>query len=143
MENGLIKHAIIVTSVLMLTGCATVQKLYDSYFLAPYDNVEYALVNKVRTIAELADKNCSNKQLVQADLEGMYFISVEAKNFSQYIPNNKDATKLTADLYLLTKGAYEHYQKNEKVSEVYCKAKLKQISSNAETIQRAIGARPK
>lgn len=139
----MIKKTIVIFSVVLLTGCSTAQKFYDSYFLAPYDNVEYALVNKIRTIAELADKNCSNKQLVQADLEGMYFISVEAKNFSQYIPDNKDAIKLTADLYLLTKGAYEHYQKNEKVSETYCRAKLKQISSNAETIQRAIGARPR
>lgn len=137
------KKTIVVASIILLTGCSTAQKLYDSYFLAPYDNVEYALVNKIRTIAELADKNCSNKQLVQADFEGMYFISVEAKNFSQHIPDNKDATKLTADLSALTKGALDHYQKNEKVSEVYCKAKLKQISSNAETIQKAIGARPR
>lgn len=140
----MIKKLAIIPLVFVLTGCAPfITKLYDSYFLAPYDNLEYALVNKIRTMAYLSESNCLNKGQVQSDLEGMYFISLEVKNYSQYLPDNKDAVKLTSDLSLLVKGAYDHYQKSDKVSEVYCKAKLKQIYSNAETIQKAIGARPR
>lgn len=138
------KLFILIPSVFLLTGCAPLlTKLYDSYFLAPYDNIEYALVNKIRTMAELADKNCSNKRMVEADVEGMYFISVELRNFSQYLPDNKDAQKLSNNLLELTKTTKEHYEKNETVSAAYCKAKLKQIASNAETIQQAIGAKPR
>lgn len=138
------KKLLLIPVFFLLTGCAPLlTKLYDSYFLAPYDNIEYALTNKIRTMAELADKNCSNKKLVEADIEGMYFISAELKNFSQYLPDNKDAQKLSVNLYDLTKQAKEHYEKNDSVSAVYCKAKLKQIASNAETIQQAIGARPR
>lgn len=138
------KKLLLIPIILFLTGCAPLlTKLYESYFLAPYDNVEYALVNKIRTIAVLAEPNCQNKKQIQSDLEGMYFISVEVKNFSQHLPDNKDSIKLTSDLSALVKGAYDHYEKNEKVSEVYCKAKMKQIYSNAETIQKAIGAKPR
>jgi len=137
------KKLLLIPVVLLLTGCAPLlTKLYESYFLAPYDNVEYALVNKIRTMAYLAEPNCTNKKQIQSDLEGMYFISVEAKNFSQHLPDNKDSTKLTADLTLV-KGAFDHYEKNEKVGEAYCKAKMKQIYSNAETIQKVIGAKPR
>lgn len=138
------KKLLLIPIVLLLTGCAPLlTKLYESYFLAPYDNVEYALVNKIRTMAYLAEPNCANKKQIQSDLEGMYFISVEAKNFSQYLPDNKDSTKLTVDLSTLVKGAFDHYEKNEKVSEAYCKAKMKQIYSNAETIQKVIGTKPR
>lgn len=138
------KKLLLVPLFFMLTGCAPLlTKLYESYFLAPYDNIEYALVNKIRTMAYLAEPNCSNKKQVQSDLEGMYFISVEVKNFAQHLPDNKDSIKLTTDLSTLVKGAYDHYEKNEKVGEAYCKAKMKQIYSNAETIQKAIGAKPR
>lgn len=138
------KKLLLIPTILFLTGCAPLlTKLYDSYFLAPYDNIEYALTNKIRTMAELADKNCDNKKLVETDIEGIYFISIELKNFSQYLPDNKDSQKLTTNLYDLTKQTKDHYEKNDKVSVVYCKAKLKQIQSNAETIQKVIGARPR
>jgi len=138
------KKILLIPVFLLLTGCAPlITKLYESYFLAPYDNIEYALVNKIRTMALLAENNCANKNQIYSDLEGMYFISVEVKNFSQHLPDNKDSIKLTADLSSLVKGAYDFYQKSDKVSEAYCKAKMKQIYSNAETIQKVIGAKPR
>jgi len=114
------KKLLLIPVVFLLSGCAPLMyKLYDSYMLAPYDNVEYSLVNKVRTQAEVTEAVCSTKTTVETNLEEMYFVSRELKNFSQHIPDNKE------------------------VSAVYCKAKFKQIYSNAETIQKAIGARPR
>ena len=43
----LIAVALITTS---LSGCA----LFDAYFMAGYDTTEYALVNKIKTKAELS-----------------------------------------------------------------------------------------
>ncbi len=138
------KKLLLIPVVFLLSGCAPLMyKLYDSYMLAPYDNVEYSLVNKVRTQAAVTEAVCSTKTTVETNLEEMYFVSRELKNFSQHIPDNKDSIKLTKDLYELVNNTRNHYLNNKEVSAVYCKAKFKQIYSNAETIQKAIGARPR
>lgn len=138
------KKIILIPVVFLLTGCAPFfYKIYDSYMLAPYDNIEYGLVTKVRTQAEITEGICTTKDLVENNLDEMYFVAKELKNFSQYIPDNKDSIKLTKDLFELVNSTRNHYLNNKDISAVYCKAKMKQIYSNAETIQKAIGARPR
>ena len=121
-----------------LSGCA----LWDAYFMAKYDSVEYALVNKVRTMSELAVEDCKDQKKSEGNFEGMYFVSVELKNFTQHIPDNPDANKLAGNLVELTKQGRDMYMKGS-VSEVFCKLKLQQISRTSETAQKAIGAKPR
>ena len=125
--------------VVFLPGCA----LWDAYFMAHYDNIEYALTNKVRTLSELAIEDCKDQTKSKDNFDGLYFISVELKNFTQYIPNNPDAHKLAGNLVELTKQGKEMYVKSPSVSEGFCKIKLQQINRSAETAQKVIGDKPR
>lgn len=129
--------------IVLLPGCAVVAKMYDAYFMAKYDSVEYALVNKIRTMSELAVEECKDPKKSEGTFEGMYFISVELKNFTQYIPKNPDANKLAGNLVELAKQGRDMYVKNPNTSETFCKLKLQQISRTSELAQKAIGAKPR
>lgn len=134
-----LKLLILSSIVVVLPGCA----LWDAYFMAGYDNVEYALVNKVRTFSELAVEDCSNEERTKTNVSRIHGYAVELKNFTQYIPNNEDANKLGNNLFQLTSQTKDHYAKNTNVSEGFCKLKLQQINRNAETIQKVIGSKPR
>lgn len=125
-----------------LSGCAIAWTLWDAYSLAPYDTNEYALVNKIRTQSEVAVNDCKDQTKSQTNFDTIYNFSLELKNFSQYIPKNKDTQKLTVNLYDLSKQGKEAYGKGN-VSEVFCKLKLQQVNRTAETIQTLVGKRPK
>ena len=125
--------------VVVLPGCA----LWDAYFMAGYDNVEYALVNKVRTFSELAVEDCKDIEKTKSNVEKIHGYAVELKNFTQYIPDNADANKLGNNLFQLTTQTKDYYAKNAIVSESFCKMKLQQINRSAETIQKVIGSKPR
>ena len=125
--------------VVLLPGCA----LWDAYFMANYDNIEYALTNKVRTVSEIAIEDCKDQNKSKDNFEGLYFISVELRNFTQYIPDNVDANKLANNLVELSKQGKEMYAKNTGVSEAFCKLKLQQINRSAEVAQKVIGKKPR
>ena len=134
-----LKLLILSSIVVVLPGCA----VWDAYFMAGYDNVEYALVNKVRTFTELAIEECDNEEKTKANVAKIYGYAVELKNFTQYIPDNEDANKLGNNLFQLTSQTRDHYAKNTNVSQSFCKLKLQQINRNAETIQKVIGSKPR
>jgi hypothetical protein len=125
--------------VAFLPGCA----LWDAYFMANYDNLEYGLTNKVRTLSELAIEDCKDPQASRENFEGIYFTTIELRNFTQYIPNNVDANKLANNLVELSKQGREMYAKSNSVSEAFCKLKLQQINRSAEMAQKVIGSKPR
>jgi hypothetical protein len=127
---------LIVTS---LSGCA----LIDAYFMAGYDNQEYAIITNIRTNAELNAGFCADQVKSKATFEYLHFKSVEFKNFTQYIPDNQDAHKLSDQMVELSKQGKEMYDKNDNVSAGFCKLKLQQINRTAETIQKVIGSKPR
>ena len=51
-----------------LSGCA----LFDAYFMAKYDTTEYALVNDIKTKAQVAEENCGNQLLVVTQVNELY-----------------------------------------------------------------------
>jgi hypothetical protein len=128
--------ALIVTS---LSGCA----LIDAYFMAGYDNQEYAIITNIRTNAELNAGLCTDQVKSKATFDYLHFKSVEFKNFTQHIPNNQDAHKLSDQMVELSKQGKEMYDKNDNVSAGFCKLKLQQINRTAETIQKVIGSKPR
>ena len=125
--------------IVFLPGCA----VWDAYFMAGYDNVEYALVNKVRTFTELAIEECGDEEKTKANVAKIHGYAVELKNFTQYIPENEDANKLGNNLVDLTKQTKDHYTKNTGVSQGFCKLKLQQINRTAETAQKVLGGKPR
>jgi hypothetical protein len=138
-----LKLLIVSSALVTLTGCSTLTNLYESYFMAGYDNVEYAITNKVRTFAELSVEDCNDYEKSKANFNRIYSYSLELKNFTQYIPDNKESAKLGKNIEELTKQAKDHYAKNTNVSETFCKLKLQQISRSAEMAQKVIGAKPR
>ena len=124
------KKILIFLFVLQLTGCA----VWDIYNLSHFDTNEYALITKVRTIAQTA-KKCDEYMV-----NNLYFVTIELKNFSQYLNgNNSGNIKLNEDLFKLVK---ELYEKPQPISDVYCKAKLNIIEHSAERIQQVTGSKP-
>ena len=133
------KKLLILPLVLILNGCI----IFDSYFMAKYDTTEYSLVNQIKTKAQIAEENCSNQILVVSQVNDLYISALEFKNFTVHIPRNEDATKLSDKLFTLTKDTKDYFNKTERISPIFCKAKLQQIEKSADTIQHALGSKPR
>ena len=118
--------AVILTT--SLSGCGMINNI----FMAPYDTNEYALVNRVRTFAELG--NCDRDHII-----ALRITALELKNFSEYLPRNTKTIDMNNSLYDMVNDLY----KRENPSQAYCKAKLNIISTSAEMIQNTIGKRPR
>ena len=132
------KRLLLVCAIFTLSGCAVI----DAYFMAKYDTNEYALINDIKTKAQVAEENCSNNLLVTTQVNELYIKSLEFKNFATHIPRNEDSIKLSNKLLILTKDAKDQFNKSA-VSNFYCKAKLEQIVKSADTMQQAIGKKPR
>ena len=132
------KRLLIVCAIFALSGCAVI----DAYFMAKYDTNEYALINDIKTKAQVAEENCANNLLVTTQVNELYIKSLEFKNFATHIPRNEDSVKLSNKLLILTKDAKDQFNKSA-VSNFYCKAKLEQIVKSADTMQQAIGKKPR
>ena len=122
-----------------LSGCT----LFDAYFMAKYDTTEYALVNDIKTKAQVAEENCGNHILVVTQVNELYIKSLEFKNFTTHIPRNKDADNMSTKLLILTKDTKDYFNKAEKISPIFCKAKLQQVVKSADTIQHVLGSKPR
>jgi len=133
------KKILVVLFAFSLSGCA----LFDAYFMAKYDTSEYALVNEIKTKAQVAEENCSNQLLVTVQVNDLYIKALEFKNFTLHIPRNKDADNMSNKLLTLTKDTKEYFNKAEKISPIFCKAKLQQVVKSADTIQHVIGSKPR
>ena len=132
----LIGIALITTS---LSGCA----LFDAYFMAKYDTNEYFIVNDIKTKAQVAEENCSNQLLVTTQVNELYIKALEFKNFTTHIPRNKDTDNMSTKLLTLTKDTRDYFNKAEKISPIFCKAKLQQVIKSADTIQHVLGSKPR
>jgi hypothetical protein len=132
------KRLLLVCAIFALSGCT----VFDAYFMAKYDTNEYALINDIKTKAQVAEENCSNNLLVTTQVNELYIKSLEFKNFATHIPRNEDSIKLSNKLLILTKDAKDQFNKSA-VSNFYCKAKLEQIVKSTDTMQQAIGKKPR
>ena len=122
-----------------LSGCA----LIDAYLMAGYDTTEYALVNRIKTQADLSIEDCKDPVKSKQNADNLYVTAVELRNFSTNIPSNEDTAKLANNLVELTKQGKEKYVKNPNVTETFCKLKLQQIGRSAEVAQKVIGKKPR
>ena len=133
------KKILIVIFAFSLSGCA----LLDAYFMAKYDTNEYFIVNDIKTKAQVAEENCSNSTLVVTQVNELYIKSLEFKNFTMHIPRNKDTDNMSTKLLTLTKDTKDYFNKAEKISPIFCKAKLQQVIKSADTIQHILGSKPR
>lgn len=125
--------------VSLLSGCT----LLDAYFMAKYDTNEYFIVNDIKTKAQVAEENCGNHILVVTQVNELYIKALEFKNFTTHIPRNKDTDNMSTKLLTLTKDTKDYFNKAEKISPIFCKAKLQQVVKSADTIQHVLGSKPR
>ena len=133
------KRILIVLFAFSLSGCV----LFDAYFMAKYDTNEYFIVNDIKTKAQVAEENCSNQLLVVTQVNELYIKALEFKNFTSHIPRNKDTDNMSTKLLTLTKDTRDYFNKAEKISPIFCKAKLQQVIKSADTIQHVLGSKPR
>ena len=132
------KKIILILALMSLEGCA----LLDAYFLK-YDTNEYNLITDIRTSALVFKNKCEN--LAESKLHAEV-IAVKTKNFvnfTEYQPHNKNVQAASVELDKIAQGLLDQYQKNEKVSSVFCKVKFETLERSAETIQKTVGAKPR
>lgn len=124
------KKILIALILTQLSGCA----LWDIYNMSHFDNNEYALINKVRTISQ------STKTCDEVTVKNLYFTTMELKNYSQYVNgNNEQSIKMNDGLMKLVT---ELYDREQPIPSFYCKAKLNIIEKSAERIQQVTGNKP-
>jgi hypothetical protein len=128
--------------LVFLSGCSSIQTVIDRFNIAQFDNNEYAMVNRIRTIASESGKECDNPKIILASWE-IYNTATELKNYSQYIPKNDQSYKPISQLYEMTKELNDKYVGTGKVNVKYCELKLQSITTSAESIQKAIAKRPR
>ena len=133
------KLILLLAVVSTLSGCA----LYDAYFMAKYDSNEYQYLANIRTSAEIGQQYCKDQEASKATAYHIYYKSAELKNYSQFLPSNADAIKMTTNLFKETAGLYDRYNIGAPVSLAYCTNKLKLIERSAKEIQESTGARPR
>lgn len=124
------KKLLVILLFTQLSGCA----LWDVYNMSHFDNNEYALINKIRTISQ-STKNCD-----EVTVKNLYFTTMELKNYSQYVNgNNKQSIEMSEGLLKLVT---ELYDREPPVPPFYCKAKLNIIEKSAERMQQVTGNKP-
>ena len=133
------KTLLIIASVLLLTGCNTV----NSFLVAKYDTNEYELINWIRTTAELSVETCNDNQISTQNFVTLYRSSLEFKNYTQYLRRNTDTHQLANNLYQIVDQGVDMYASSETVSPAFCELSLAQIIESATTIQQVIGDKPR
>lgn len=132
------KKLLLIALVAFLPGCA----IYDAFFMAKYDNNEYALINKIRTQANLGASKCGTPEVVGV-VDNLYATAIEFRNYGQSIPHNEEAARLGTELANIIKGVSDRYHSKEPVSMMYCTTKFASIERNAVIVQNVIGKKPR
>jgi uncharacterized protein YceK len=136
------KRLLLISLITLLTGCASINKLIDSYRMARFDNNEYSLVTQIHTLAQVGVTKCSTADApVYADT--VYVKSLELRNYSASIPENKDTITMTIELLAITKGLKDRYASGDPVSQKYCELKFNNIENSSGTMKTVIGAKPR
>ena len=65
------------------------------------------------------------------------------KNYSQDIPKNDNVIASSKKLHEIAEGLVQQYEKEGKVSGLFCKLKYTNIENSAALIQHVVGSRPR
>ncbi|MFZ9589117.1 MAG: hypothetical protein ACO28V_05255 [Chitinophagaceae bacterium] len=134
---------ILLTSILLLSGCSTIQPFIDRFTIAQFDANEYALVNQVRTSSMIAKPLCPSKYETKIYVDAIYSSTYELKNYSEHLPKNDQTIKPVNLLFTLVNDLNARYKAEGDVNKTYCELKLQSISDAANSIQKAIAKRPR
>lgn len=136
------KKIIYISLLVMLSGCASIQNMYDAYNMAKFDVNEYQYIARIRTHAQLGGPLCGTPE-VKEHIKYIATVSQEYENYAELLPNNQNSFKLATTLTEITDEFAKRYQSGAVPSVVYCKAKFMAIERSSENIQKVIGAKPR
>lgn len=137
-----ILNLLLASSVVILSGCSTVQSWYDAYTMAGYDTNEYYLINKITSVSELGTNQCSEPEKTATNIYTLHLSAVEFKNYTKHIPKNPEATKIASDVLVLVNQLKDAAIKGD-MSEGFCKLKMTQINRVSNQVQPIIGRKPR
>lgn len=137
------KKLIIIISLFSLSGCASLQGLYDSYFMAKYDTNENMLINRLAIHSDISKDFCSDKMQAAISSGHLYIMSKELIGFSKSLPDNEATIKMITPLHKMVEEFYNHYKNGTPVNKTYCELKLQSITDASTTIQKVIVKRPR
>jgi hypothetical protein len=132
------KKLLIALTVLSLNGCA----LYDAYMMTGFDNNEYLLITQIRTDASQYKTMCSNP-IAEVNATQMSYKTNLFVNYSLEIPRNDNVISSAKKLNEIAEGLVQQYEKEGKVSGLFCKLKYTSIENSAALIQHVVGSRPR
>lgn len=125
---------LILSLVVFLAGCASLQGP------ANFDNNEYALINRIYTLADVYKLGCNDPEKTKRNFDKLAELSLELVNYSTDIPNNLDTVNLVVPLNKMVSDADVKF--NQEVHSVtYCKLKLDNINTSAGIIKEAVAKR--
>jgi len=126
----------IIAALLYLTGCS-------SYFLANYDTNEYALINDIRTTAELSKSHCKDVAYMRNASEIILYKATAFKNFTSGFGHNEDSISAASNLLNIAKGLNEKYNSGVVPSIAYCESKVSSLEDTSKAIQTTIARKPR
>lgn len=130
--------ALVVTSF-FLQGCL----LLDAFLMTKYDPNEYKIITEVRAIAQDGKQHCSDENISKTNSNNLSKNTELFLLYSEHIPRNKDNIRASKALHEMAKDLSDRYNKNTKVSAVFCKIKFENVESSAAKMQQVIGSRPR
>jgi hypothetical protein len=132
------KRLLIALAVLSLNGCA----VYDAYMLTGFDNNEYLLITQIRTDASVYKTQCA-LPMAEANATQMAYKTSLFQNYSLEIPRNTSVIDSSKKLHEIAEGLVQQYEREGKVSGLFCKLKYANIETSAALIQHVVGSRPR
>ena len=135
------KKLLAIIALVSLSGCATIQSTIDRFTIAPFDTNEYALVVSLRTLAMQAKPFCGGE--IAPFIHEIQSAALVLKNYSQHLPKNEQSIKPINLVYDMAVELQLRSRISNRINKTYCELKTQSIADSAETIQRAIGKRPR
>jgi hypothetical protein len=132
---------LLLITVLMLSGCATINDVMDAY-LMKYDNNEYKLITEIRTKAGSAKHTCSDAVESKKLAKELSYNSTLLMHYAEHLPHNKSIQRATVELHDMVKGLSDRYDSGS-VSPVFCKIKFTNIEESANRMQQSEGKKPR
>jgi len=122
----------------LLVGCGTVQQAWESYWLPPFDNREYAYAVELRTMSEIMVNQCADAKQSATNAVAIHNRAVEFYNYARELQNNRDVAAMANSIKELTVTLPERYSKAEPVSVSYCRSKYNLITLASTGAQQAM-----
>jgi hypothetical protein len=129
--------------LLFATACLSGCVLIDSYFISHYDGNEFAAISDVRAHASVYKTQCANYAVSKINALDLAERTQYFQYYEEHVPVNQDGYNSSKNLNAMAQDLNAMYQKNAKVSKIYCELKLGAIENSSNLIQNVLAGRPR